>query len=445
MDWKKVGEKQMVNHFYGCQHLSNKSFLAYHMAECGKEGHMPLQWSAAYQDLGELLAVVALSSAHSACTVLTEDSSWLSGAERERGAEEQLQATITEVETLLRVLDMDADSREDSNTTKLTHLLVAALKSKDVGTVTNAMTAAETESGHTLSDCLVGTDSVWIVKEVGSSCGKGISLCKGIAALLQLVEEMKFKCVVQKYIERPLLVRASRKFDIRQWVVVTSLQPLKVYGYCEFYCRLSKRKYNLAPALLSDPAMHLCNHAVQSKADEEGEGGDNSSSSIAAAAGGYHYPPDGGIGGYNYPHPAGAAAAGKVAGGGSSSSGGGGESSTNGNSKGGGDGSGGADADAEERQCDTMMNQAELRDHLLTLSPPVSLETALMPQIKSAAIQAVTCAKPNLRAVGIGFEWLGLDRTYSVLLFFFAFLDVCDFFVSLLSIYCSLFAFSDTT
>ena len=72
MDWKKVSGSQMVNHFRGSQHLSNKSFLAFHMAVCGKETHMPLQWSAAYQDLAELISMVTLCTVYGACLALLE-------------------------------------------------------------------------------------------------------------------------------------------------------------------------------------------------------------------------------------------------------------------------------------------------------------------------------------------------------------------------------------
>ena len=88
---------------------------------------------------------------------------------------------------------------------------------------------------------------------------RGITLCSSIRELFECVRDMNFKCIAQKYIERPLLLRTSRKFDIRQWVLVTSLQPLKVFGFSEFYCRLSNQTYRLDDSL-DNMAIHLCNY-----------------------------------------------------------------------------------------------------------------------------------------------------------------------------------------
>ena len=62
--------------------------------------------------------------------------------------------------------------------------------------------------------------------------------------------------LIQKYIEHPLIVH-GRKFDIRQWIMVTSLNPLEVWIYDESYIRFSCEKFDLDN--LSD-YIHLTNH-----------------------------------------------------------------------------------------------------------------------------------------------------------------------------------------
>jgi hypothetical protein len=109
-------------------------------------------------------------------------------------------------------------------------------------------------------------ESVWIIKPAALSCGREIVVVTGLRQVLVQVALMGYNCVVQKYLERPLLVRRSRKFDIRQWVLVTNLNPLVIYGFSECYLRLSGREYSLAR---QDKFTHLCNHSIQ-KDDQHG-------------------------------------------------------------------------------------------------------------------------------------------------------------------------------
>lgn len=115
------------------------------------------------------------------------------------------------------------------------------------------------------------TESVWIVKPIGLSCGENISIYRGLESTLAAVHAFEGKCIVQKYIEQPLLVRDQRKFDIRQWVLVTSIDPVIIYCFSECYLRLSSVPFSLDGAALHDPMVHLTNHSIQQHAAADNE------------------------------------------------------------------------------------------------------------------------------------------------------------------------------
>merc|ERR1719390_430880 len=66
--------------------------------------------------------------------------------------------------------------------------------------------------------------------------------------------------IIQKYVERPLLLFSGRKFDIRQWVLVRSVTPLRVFLFSECYLRLCNEMYD--PGDLRNRERHISNWQV---------------------------------------------------------------------------------------------------------------------------------------------------------------------------------------
>lgn len=219
-----------------------------------------------------------------------------------------------------------------------------------------------------------GNKNIWIVKPVGQSNGRNIIVGKGVKEVFCAVDNLKFKAVVQKYIEHPLLLYPfKKKFDIRQWVLITSVNPLVIYGFSECYCRLSSKSFQLDATDLNDPFIHLCNHSIQKKyyEKENEEGGD-------AYAEGKEEGTEGST--ENIP----------------------------------------AEHSRKDPKEELMWSQQELEEYLLVNSSvPITspFETIILPQMKHCAISAISSARDRLDQTcgrGKGFEWLGLDFMIAV-------------------------------
>ena len=67
--------------------------------------------------------------------------------------------------------------------------------------------------------------------------------------------------VVQEYLERPFLIN-KLKFDLRLYVLLTSVRPLRLYLYEEGLVRFATKEYSSDPADIADKFIHITNFSV---------------------------------------------------------------------------------------------------------------------------------------------------------------------------------------
>jgi tubulin polyglutamylase TTLL6/13 len=126
----------------------------------------------------------------------------------------------------------------------------------------------------------------FICKPEMLSQGKGIYLIKNVESINKLNP-----CIVQKYIDNPLLID-NLKFDLRIYVLLNGIDPLRIYMYKDGLARFSTEEYQTPKkGNLNNMYMHLTNYAinknncgyhVENQFDEEGKSHKRSLQSIWA-------------------------------------------------------------------------------------------------------------------------------------------------------------------
>ena len=101
-----------------------------------------------------------------------------------------------------------------------------------------------------------GKMNFWIMKPAAKSRGRGISLVNEITAITY-----GEPIVIQRYIKNPLLINGY-KFDMRIYVLVTSVNPLEIFLYKEGFGRFSTIPFSLDPSDKSNKYIHLTNVSI---------------------------------------------------------------------------------------------------------------------------------------------------------------------------------------
>lgn len=111
-------------------------------------------------------------------------------------------------------------------------------------------------------DMAMNPDAFYIYKPALGARGEGIRLLSNGDAILD-----DKPAVLQKYISNPLLVNGY-KFDLRIYVLITSVDPLIMYIYNEGLGRFATRKYH-KPTIRNKKLkkMHLTNFSINASSD----------------------------------------------------------------------------------------------------------------------------------------------------------------------------------
>lgn len=134
---------------------------------------------------------------------------------------------------------------------------------------------AKFEQYYQQNSKIKNSQNVWIIKPgENTNRGVGIQVANSLKEIQSLIDSFGKSTgdrtsIVQKYIERPLLI-SGRKVDIRAYAMITSVNgTLKGYMYRDCYFRTSSKPFDLSN--LHSRYIHLTNDAVQVCSEDYGK------------------------------------------------------------------------------------------------------------------------------------------------------------------------------
>ena len=93
----------------------------------------------------------------------------------------------------------------------------------------------------------------WLFKPARDSFGRGIFVIDNFTEI-QKIKQKKY--LISRYVMNPLLIK-GKKFDMRAYVLVTGMDPLKIYFYRDGYLKLTVKNFTLDRNHLTDGCVHI--------------------------------------------------------------------------------------------------------------------------------------------------------------------------------------------
>ena len=99
----------------------------------------------------------------------------------------------------------------------------------------------------------LNTNDLWLVKPPDKFCGDGIDILDSLKSI-----KLKKKFIITQYIKNIHLIK-GKKYDLRLYVLISGLKPLRIYFYNEGLVRIATEKFTLNISNIKNKFVHLTN------------------------------------------------------------------------------------------------------------------------------------------------------------------------------------------